>query len=88
MNDSQFIDLSRQKKCPHCRGSNISIYRHPNNHNCKVIYCEDCYGYPAICINNAQTYIADEIESSKEYCKICGSRELLLAEHALAYPDI
>ena len=86
MTDKQFIALSHQKKCPHCRGSNISIYSHPNNHNCKVIYCEDCYGYPAICSNNEQTYISEDIEISKAYCKICGDTEMLMSTHALAYP--
>ena len=88
MTDKQFIDLSHQKKCPHCRGSNIAIYSHPDNYNCKVIYCEDCYGYPSICSENGQTYISDNIKIGENYCKICGDSEMLLNTHALAYPYI
>lgn len=86
MTDRQFMDLSHQKKCPHCRGTNISIYGHPNNDNVKVIYCEDCYGYPSICNIQGKTYISDDITIGINYCKVCGDTEMMLNEHPLAYP--
>ena len=88
MTTTQFRELSRQRRCPHCRGSNISIYKHPENAQCPVIFCNDCFGYPALCVDHGQTFIAENIRSDIMYCKICGDREMMLNTHPLAYPDM
>ena len=85
MNIKEFTILSRERKmCPHCRGDNIEVYRHPSNYDMRLVYCKDCFGYPSICLENEQTYISDDIRRDKDYCKICGDRELLMKTHHLA----
>lgn len=77
MYPSEFVRYADAKKCPCCKGNNVSIAYPSSRHmGAPILFCRSCEGFPMYCGHRNVAYIlhtgryTDVIEMP---CQVCGS---------------
>ncbi|QMT34290.1 hypothetical protein LNQ82_07650 [Conchiformibius steedae DSM 2580] len=84
MNIQTFIELSKQKRCASCHGTNTKQFNVPNGsaEGWPALLCLDCEAIPFLCGTHGVVWASKNArQDASKPCPICGDNRGLATDH-------